>query len=126
MWYITVLFCISLEEGMATHCSILTWRIPWTENLVGFSSWGLKELNTTEATDEYSNNIEQIFMWVSAFHISLAKCLFKPYPKLFYHYWVENSSHILDLWIFSSCLWGLSFHSFISQCHWKNKLFLVI
>ena len=47
---------------MATHCSILTWRIPWTENLVGFSSWGLKELNTTEATDEYSNNIEQIFM----------------------------------------------------------------
>ena len=21
----------SLEEGMATHCSILAWRIPWTE-----------------------------------------------------------------------------------------------
>ena len=20
-----------LEEGMATHCSILIWRIPWTE-----------------------------------------------------------------------------------------------
>ena len=20
----------SLEEGMATHCSILAWRIPWT------------------------------------------------------------------------------------------------
>ena len=20
-----------LEQGMATHCSILTWRIPWTE-----------------------------------------------------------------------------------------------
>ena len=20
-----------LEEGMATHCSILVWRIPWTE-----------------------------------------------------------------------------------------------
>ena len=23
-----------LEEGMATHSSILTWRIPWTEELV--------------------------------------------------------------------------------------------
>ena len=23
----------SLEEGMATHCSILAWRIPWTEEL---------------------------------------------------------------------------------------------
>ena len=22
---------ISLEKGMATHSSILTWRIPWTE-----------------------------------------------------------------------------------------------
>ena len=21
----------SLSEGMATHCSILAWRIPWTE-----------------------------------------------------------------------------------------------
>ena len=58
MWYITALFYISLEEGMATHSSILTWRIPWTEDLVGCSSWGHKELNTTEATDEYSNNIE--------------------------------------------------------------------
>ena len=27
-----------LEEGMATHSSILAWRIPWTENLVGYSS----------------------------------------------------------------------------------------
>ena len=24
---------ISLEEGIATHCSILAWRIPWTEKL---------------------------------------------------------------------------------------------
>ena len=31
-----------LEEGMATHSSILAWRIPWTEEL--------KELDTTEAT----------------------------------------------------------------------------
>ena len=26
-----------LEEGMATHSSILAWRIPWTEELVGHS-----------------------------------------------------------------------------------------
>ena len=26
-----------LEEGMAIHSSILTWRIPWTEELVGYS-----------------------------------------------------------------------------------------
>ena len=25
-----------LEEGMATHSSILAWRIPWTESLAGY------------------------------------------------------------------------------------------
>ena len=29
-----------LEEGMATHCSILAWRIPWTEELGGLQSLG--------------------------------------------------------------------------------------
>ena len=34
---------------MATHSSILAWRIPWTEeSLVGYSPWGGKELDTTE------------------------------------------------------------------------------
>jgi len=38
-----------VEKGMATHSSILAWRIPWTEkSLVGYSSWGHKELDTTE------------------------------------------------------------------------------
>ena len=27
-----------LEEGMATHSSILAWRIPWTEQLGGLQS----------------------------------------------------------------------------------------
>ena len=39
-----------LEKGMATHSSILAWRIPWTEEPggVGYSPWGCKELDTTE------------------------------------------------------------------------------
>ena len=28
----------TLEEGMATHSSILAWRIPWTEKLGGLQS----------------------------------------------------------------------------------------
>ena len=27
-----------LEEGMTTHCSILAWRIPWTEEPGGLQS----------------------------------------------------------------------------------------
>ena len=29
-----------LEEGMATHYSILAWRIPWTEDPGGLQSTG--------------------------------------------------------------------------------------
>ena len=29
-----------LEEGMATHASILAWRIPWTEEPGGLQSVG--------------------------------------------------------------------------------------
>ena len=39
-----------LEEGMATHSSILAWRIPWTEEPVGYSPQGCTELDTAEAT----------------------------------------------------------------------------
>ena len=37
-----------LEEGMETHCSILTWRIPWTEEPSGLSPCSRKESGTTE------------------------------------------------------------------------------
>ena len=39
-----------MEEGMATHSSILAWRIPWTEEPGGLQSTGQKESDTTEAT----------------------------------------------------------------------------
>ena len=40
-----------LEEGMATHSSILVWRIPRTEELAGYSPKGCKQLDTTEVTE---------------------------------------------------------------------------
>ena len=38
----------SLEEGLATHCRILAWRIPRTEESGGLQSMGSKESDTTE------------------------------------------------------------------------------
>ena len=38
-----------LERAIATHSSILAWKIPWTEEPgAGYSPWGHKETNTTE------------------------------------------------------------------------------
>ena len=33
-----------LEEGMATHSSILAWEIPWTEKPGGLQSTGLQRV----------------------------------------------------------------------------------
>ena len=33
-----------LEKGMATHCSILAWRMPWTEDPGGLQSMGLQRV----------------------------------------------------------------------------------
>ena len=37
-----------LEKEMATHSSILAWRIPWTEELGGLQFTGHKESDTSE------------------------------------------------------------------------------
>ena len=38
MWVLSVGLKDPLKEEMATHSSILAWRIPWTEELVGLQS----------------------------------------------------------------------------------------
>ena len=39
-----------LEKGMATHFSILAWRMPWTEEPGTYGPKSRKESDTTEAT----------------------------------------------------------------------------
>ena len=40
----------ALEKEMATHSSVLAWRIPGTGKLVGCRLWGHTESDTTEVT----------------------------------------------------------------------------
>ena len=40
----------ALEKEMATHSSVLAWRIPGRGSLVGCRLWGRTESDTTEVT----------------------------------------------------------------------------
>ena len=40
-----------LEKGMAIHCSILAWRIPWTEEPGGLQSMGSQRVRNDWATN---------------------------------------------------------------------------
>ena len=42
----------SLEKEMATHSSVLAWRIPGTEEPVACRLWGRTESDTTKATQQ--------------------------------------------------------------------------
>ena len=39
-----------LEEEMATHCSILAWKIPWTEEPGGLQSMGSQKVGYDQVT----------------------------------------------------------------------------
>ena len=57
-----------LEEGMATHSSILAWRIPWTEKPGGLQ--GCKESDTTEATQHAHTREMMVFTKLTVMIIS--------------------------------------------------------
>ena len=48
MWVQSLAWEDLLEKEMATHSSILAWRIPWTEEPGGQQSMGRKESDMTE------------------------------------------------------------------------------
>ena len=48
MWVQSLGLKDPLEEGMATHSSVLAWKIAWTEEPGTLQSMGSQESNTTE------------------------------------------------------------------------------
>ena len=49
-----------LEEGMETHCTILAWRIPWSEEHGSYSPQRLTESDKTEVTQHVPMRINYI------------------------------------------------------------------
>ena len=45
-----------LEEEMATHSNILPWKIPWTEEPGGYSSWGGRRVGYDLMINNSENN----------------------------------------------------------------------
>ena len=48
-----------LEKGMAIHCSILAWRIPWIEEPGGLQSTGLQRVRHDWATNKLSHSYKR-------------------------------------------------------------------
>ena len=63
---------------MATHSSILAWKIPWTEKPVDYSPWDLKESDMTE-------------------QLSIHRCVitFLPKSKSLLISWLQSASSVI-------------------------------
>ena len=67
-----------LEEGMATHFSILAWRIPWTEGPGGLQSIGLQRLKELSMHGRYwlhADHIHFPFLGTQLNYISQLLCM---------------------------------------------------
>ena len=53
MWIPSLGWEDPLEKGMATHSSILAWRIPWTEEPGELQSMGLQRVRHDQVTDTF-------------------------------------------------------------------------
>ena len=57
-----------LEEGMATHSSILAWRIPWTEEEPG----GLQSLGPQRMGHDWAANTNSVHPGSASFPITVS------------------------------------------------------
>ena len=48
-----------LEKGMATHSTILAWRIPWTEEPGGLASMGSQESDTAYQLNHHHHSYSE-------------------------------------------------------------------
>ena len=56
-----------LGKGIATHSSILAWRIPWTEDPGGLQSMGSKRVRYTERLTQQQSFMPQLQLLICCF-----------------------------------------------------------
>ena len=98
----------TLEKGMATHSSILTWRIPWTEETDGLHSMGSQRVrhdwvtNTHTKQNIYFSSVQSLSRvwlfatpWTAAHQASLSITNSWSLPKLMFIESVMPSNHLI-------------------------------
>ena len=84
-----------LEEGMATHSSILAWRIPWTEEPGGLSSIGSQRVRHDWSDVAHRRAGFKGIHNVSGSDLPISWCFHLIYKGHFFHFsgWNVSSNH---------------------------------
>ena len=85
MWVQSLGWEDPLQKGMATHSSILTWRIPWTEEPGGLQSMGWQRVRHDWATTlslSLKRYLGEFFTHLSIWYLSKAIRVEKSWTQL--------------------------------------------
>ena len=111
-----------LEKEMATHSSILAWRIPWTEEPGGLQSTGSQRVGHDWATS-LTHSLTRNKVTVSRIHGSPLQNLFNVHLYLFYlvdtfmtlsmsFLWASTHSNFLSLKQFLKLISNVGYYFF--------------
>ena len=109
---------VPLEEGMATHSSILPCRIPWTEEPDGLESKGSQGVrhDRSDLAVRYVCSILCVFTY-----LALKSLLNLPqycFCFMFWFFWPRGLWHLSSLtrdWTHTPCIWRWSLN------HWTTR-----
>ena len=99
----------SLEKGMATHSSILAWRIPWTEEPGGLQSTGSQRARHNWATNTHTPGLELLSHMVVTF-------------LAFWESFILFSVVVVPIYIPTNTVWGFTFHGLWPVLRIWNRL----
>ena len=85
----------SLEKGMATHSSILAWKIPWTEEFVRQQSMGLQRVRhdwtiTLSLSYEIRSFVTGLFHLAYYFQVLNILYFIPFYGGIMFHLWIYH------------------------------------
>ena len=110
---------------MATHASILSWRIPWTEEPGGLQSMGMQRVGHDWVTNTNTHTHIVTVLFCCCCHCSSCAMQLSWYSSLVEaHTWApDRKAWSPNLWttreFLITLLWNRSLHLFVLQ-NWKH------
>ena len=89
-----------LEEKMATHSSILAWKIHGQRSLVGYSPWGCKESDTTYRLNNNSNTYILSLLGLPPIPTSIPPSRSSQSPELGFLCYITASHYLVWFYFF--------------------------
>ena len=89
-----------LEKGMATHSSILTWRIPWTEEPGGLQSMASQRVRYDRVTNMFTSTVKGALLQMPS-HKPKFSLAWK--ENDYFHLNLAWHQHFLLLWFWDCC-----------------------